>query len=217
VLTGVTATAERRVLHWLARRMPARVNSDHLTGLALFAMVMAGLSYWAARWDPLWLLVVNGWLAVNWFGDSLDGTLARVRRQQRPRYGFYVDHVVDAVGIAALVGGMAASGLMHPQIALGVLVAYFLVSIEVYLATYCLGTFRISVAGVGPTELRLLLAIGNAVLFLRPDVLAFGRWPLFDLGGAVAVGGMLVVAVASMLRNGTALARLEPRPERSSS
>lgn len=211
-LSGVTSPVERRVLAWLAVRMPERVNADHLTALALAAMMLAGLSYWAASREPAALLLASLCLAVNWFGDSLDGTLARVRQQQRPRYGFYIDHVVDAVGVSALLGGMALSSLMDPRVALGVLAAYHLVSIEVCLATYCLGTFRISVGGFGPTELRLLLALGNVVMFLRPDSLAFGRWPPFDLAGVVAIVVMVLIGLGSMTVHGLRLARLEPRP-----
>src|SRR3990170_5368257 len=159
VLTGVLSPIEKRCLIWLASRLPACINSDHLTALALVAMLGAGLSYWLAGVVPLvGLLLVNVCLAINWFGDSLDGTLARGRNRQRPRYGFYVDHVVDAFAVAFLVGGMALSGFMSPYVALGLLVAYFMLSIEVYLATYALGTFTISYFKIGPTELRILLA-----------------------------------------------------------
>ncbi|MCX6544013.1 MAG: CDP-alcohol phosphatidyltransferase family protein, partial [Acidobacteria bacterium] len=166
VVGGVTAGVEKRTLLWLAPRMPRWVSSDHLTGLALVAMGLAGCSYWLAGSNPSALWLVNLCLAVNWFGDSLDGTLARVRQQQRPRYGFYVDHVVDSAGAVMLMGGMALSGYMSPLVALGVTVAYFLLNIEVYLATYCLGTFRLSYFKLGPTELRLLLALGNAAVVL---------------------------------------------------
>ena len=113
-------------------------------------MGLAGCSYWLAGTFPWALWLVNLCLAVNWFGDSLDGTLARVRQQQRPRYGFYVDHVVDAAGAIMLFGGMGLSGYMSPLVALGLAASYFLLNIEVYLATYCLGTFRLSYFKLGP-------------------------------------------------------------------
>jgi hypothetical protein len=121
LMNGVTARVEKRVLIWMAERMPAWIHSDHLTSLAAIAMVGASVSYAAARSWPPALLLVNVCLAINWFGDSLDGTLARVRNQQRPRFGFYVDHVIDCGGIALLLLGMAASGLMSLPLALGVL------------------------------------------------------------------------------------------------
>src|SRR5215470_17351273 len=108
-LTSLLAPLEKRLLLWLAARMPRWVRSDHLTVLALVAMLLAGLSYWLARVSDVGLLLVVVWLAINWFGDSLDGTLARVRRQQRPRYGFYVDHIVDCFGVLFLFGGLALS------------------------------------------------------------------------------------------------------------
>src|SRR4051794_11404496 len=107
---SVLATVEKQLLIRIARRMPRAINSDHLTALALAALAVAGLAYAAARWNRGLLWVVVAALAVNWFGDSLDGTLARVRREERPRYGFYVDHVIDIVGITALMAGLACSG-----------------------------------------------------------------------------------------------------------
>jgi phosphatidylglycerophosphate synthase len=213
VLSSPLAAVEKRTLIWLAQRMPARVNSDHLTLLALVAMVGAGLSYWLARVTPLGLLLVIVCLAVNWFGDSLDGTLARVRQHQRPRYGFYVDHVVDALGSLFLFGGLALSGFMSPLVVLGLLIAYLLLSIEVYLAAYSVGTFRITHFNMGPTELRILLAIGTLVLLVHPTSTIFGReFLLFDVGGVVAIAGLLVTFVSSAARNVRALYRAEPIP-----
>ena len=113
------ATIEKKTLIWLAQRMPAWVNSDHLTLLGFVAMFAAGLCYWAASCDRADLIAVIVALAVNWFGDSLDGTLARVRNRLRPRYGFYVDHITDAIGTFFLMGGLALSSYMSPYIALG--------------------------------------------------------------------------------------------------
>src|SRR5262245_18813475 len=118
---SLLADAEKRLLVRIARRLPPAVNSDHLSALALAAMLAAGFAFAniAARPSSALLFILA--LAINWFGDSLDGTVARVRGHQRPRYGYYVDHVIDLAGTAALVLGMAASGLMTPAIALGVL------------------------------------------------------------------------------------------------
>jgi phosphatidylglycerophosphate synthase len=212
-LTSILAPLEKRTLIWLAHRLPRWVNSDHLTALALAAMVLAGASYWLARWTPVGLLLVIACLAVNWFGDSLDGTLARVRNQQRPRYGFYVDHVVDALGIFFLIGGMALSGYMSPLIAAGLLIAYFMLCIEVYLATYSLGTFKMSYFRVGPTELRIILALGNLKLLLGPTVTIFGReFLLFDIGGAVAAAGLFITLLVSAAANTRRLYKAEPIP-----
>jgi archaetidylinositol phosphate synthase len=201
---------ERQTLLWIAPRLPRAVNSDHLTLLALLAMVGVGASYWLASITPVGLVLASVLLAVNWFGDSLDGTLARVRNQQRPRYGYYVDHVVDVVGTTFLFGGLALSGIMHPAIAAVVLLAYFLVSLEVYLATHSLGEFHMSFLGIGPTELRILLAIGNTTLFLRPttDVAGTGLTP-FDIGGIIGAIGMIGVFGYSAIRNTRRLYRQE--------
>ena len=211
---SLLAALEKRALVAIARRLPAPVHSDHLTALALLAMAMAGAGYALARWEVqfLWLVVVA--LALNWFGDSLDGTLARVRHVERPRYGFYVDHVLDIVGATLLFGGLAASSFMSPLIALSLLIAYLLVSGEVFLATSVRGVFRMSFFGVGPTELRILLAVGTLALFGDPHVDlggGFGRWRLFDCGGLIAAAGMAVTLIVNVVRNTTALARLEPR------
>ena len=216
VLSSILSPLEKRTLHWLAARMPARVNSDHLTSLALLAMLGAGLSYWLASVTPLGLLLVVVCLAVNWFGDSLDGTLARVRNQQRPRYGYYVDHIVDAFGALFLFGGLALSGYMHPAIAFGLLLAYYLLSIEVYLAAHTVGRFKITHFNLGPTELRILLSIGNLVLLIHPMSTIFGHtFRLFDVGGAIGIAGLFVTLVVSAVTNARTLYRAEPIPGRS--
>jgi phosphatidylglycerophosphate synthase len=215
ILTSVLAPLEKRTLLWLAGRIPARVNSDHLTALALAAMIGAGLSFWLGAVTPIGLVLVVICLAVNWFGDSLDGTLARVRQHQRPRYGFYVDHVVDAIGSIFLFGGMALSGFMSPAIAMLLLIAYFLLTIEVGLATHSLGEFRISYFKVGPTELRILLSIGALVLIVKPTATIAGReFLLFDVGGVVAIAGLLVTFLTSAIRHTATLYRAEPTPGR---
>jgi len=201
---GITSTFEKRVLAWLAARIPAAVNSDHLTALGFAAMFGAGLAYALSATRPWMLLAVNAMLAVNWFGDSLDGTLARFRNRCRPRYGFYVDHMVDAFGAVFLLGGLACSGYMHPGMAAGVLIAYLMVSIHVYLATYAVGVFKIAFGGLGGTELRLLLAAANVAVLLWPTLrLAGATVRVFDLiGGGVALAlvVMLVAAVARTTR-----------------
>lgn len=159
----VTAT-EKRALAWFAARMPAGVNSDHLTVLGFAAQIMVGISYALSRYNRQWLLWGVLFLAINWFGDSLDGTLARFRNRQRPRYGFYVDHVIDAIGSTALMVGLALSGYMTPIVAMALLVAFLLLAIETYLATYTVGKFHLSFFNLGPTEIRIILAIGNVAL-----------------------------------------------------
>jgi phosphatidylglycerophosphate synthase len=206
VQTSFLARWEKEVLIWLARRTPGWINSDHLTALGLLAMAMAGVGYWYSRWHHWALFAVVVCLALNWLGDSLDGTLARERKLLRPRYGFYVDHMVDGFGSLFLLGGLALSGFMHPAIAAGLLVAYLLLSIESYLATYTMGLFTISYFKLSPTELRILLAIGNIALFSHTWVHLFGHvWRLFDVGGACAIAGMGLLLVWSAARHGFTL------------
>jgi phosphatidylglycerophosphate synthase len=215
VLQSVLAPMEKRTLIWLARRMPDAVNSDHLTLVALAAMLGAGLSFAVAPVWPAGLALVVVCLAGNWFGDSLDGTLARVRDQQRPRYGYYVDHVVDAFGMLFLFGGMALSGYMSPLVAAGLLVAYFMVSIEVYLSAHTLGEFTITSFMMGPTELRIVLSIGTLALYWQPTSTIAGRtFLLFDVGGVAAIAGLMIVLVRSAVVHTRALYRQEPIPRR---
>ena len=189
---SILARGERRALYWLAERTPEWINSDHLTILGFAAQLAAGAGYALAGWSRYALLGVIAALVLNWFGDSLDGTLARYRQKQRPRYGFYVDHMVDSIGAVALLGGLALSGYMHPYIAVGLLIAFLLLSIQSYLATYVLGEFRLSFWSFGPTELRILLIAGNLTVFLRgPLARVFGHsYRLFDVGGVVGLAGM---------------------------
>jgi archaetidylinositol phosphate synthase len=216
VIVSVLAPAERKTLQFLAARMPARVNSDHLTALALAAMMGAGLSFWLARFSPVGLVLVVICLALNWFGDSLDGTLARYRSHQRPRYGYYVDHVVDAFGALFLFAGLAASGFMSPLVAMGLLIGYLMLSAEIYLAAHVLGEFKITYFQMGPTELRILLAVGTLVLFVKPNAVLFGQsYRLFDIGGVVGMIGMFVTMLVSAVSHTRTLYAAEPLPGRS--
>jgi phosphatidylglycerophosphate synthase len=208
--TSLLAPLEQACLKWLARNMPTWVKPDHLTALGFLAMFAAGAFYALARSWPAALLMVNLCLAINWFGDSLDGTLARARNKQRPRYGFYVDHIIDAFGILFMVCGMALSGYMTWTIALGVLVAYFMLSINVYLATYTLGIFKLSFFKLSPTELRILLAIGNTLAMNHRNThLLGGPHLVFDIAAVIAMALMAGVLVVSVTRNTISLYRAE--------
>lgn len=209
--TSLLAAAERRTLHWIAERLPASVNSDDLTLLGFAAQIATGVCYALAAWDRRMLLAAIVCLAVNWFGDSLDGTLARVRQKQRPRYGFYVDHMIDSIGAVAMMGGLALSGYMHPVIATGLLVAFLLLSIQSYLATYTIGEFHLSLWRFGPTELRVLLAIGNLALFRWAWVI-HGKYRLFDIGGVVGLIGMTAMLAFITVKNTVRLYREERLP-----
>jgi archaetidylinositol phosphate synthase len=184
--TGLLAGFEKRTLIRIAERLPLWVNSDHLSAIGLFGMAGAGAAFAAGGTHSNALPLVVVALAVNWFGDSLDGTLARVRMQQRPRYGYYVDHVLDILGTACLFAGLILGGHITPVVALFLLAAYFAVMAEVFLATAARGEFRMSFMGVGPTELRLVLAAGALALMRNPQVsiAGLGSFGLFDVGAA---------------------------------
>ena len=212
--TSVLAAAEKRALIWMAERLPRWINSDHLSALGLAAMAGAGLSFWLAATNPmLGAPLVVLCLLLNWFGDSLDGTVARVRDQQRPRYGYYLDHVIDLTGTALLFAGLSASGYMSPLIAVLVVAAYYLVSAETFLATHSRGVFKMAFVGVGPTELRILLAAGALALIDNAWVTPFGIPPvrLWDLGGVIGALGMIGAFVVSSARNTRALYLEETR------
>ncbi len=211
---SLTARAEKRVLLWIVARLPLWVTSDQLTCLGLSAMLFGWGSYLLARWYRSGFLLAILALALNWFGDSLDGTVARVRNQQRPRYGFYVDHVIDSIGAVLLMSGLALSGCLDWRIAAAMLVGFLLLSIESYLASYTIGEFRMSFWKFGPTEIRILLALGNLALWWNPQATVFGRFRLFDFGGIIASALMLAMFIASATRHTHQLYREEQIPKR---
>jgi phosphatidylglycerophosphate synthase len=212
--TSVLAPLERVALRVLARSMPAFVNSDHLSLLGLVSMFLAGLGYALSRQNPMMLHLVNLFIFLNWFGDSLDGTLARYRDRQRPRYGFYVDHIIDTFGTMFLIFGLALSGYMTERVAAAMLVVFLMLAINSYLAAYSLGIFKISQWKMGPTEMRLILIIGNIYLIYRPYARVFGhRYLLYDVGGMIAIVGMALILVVSSIQNTHALYELERLPK----
>lgn len=210
---SLTASVEKRALHFMARHAPRWVTSDQLTILGLCAQIAAGLFYALARHHRYALILVCICVALNWLGDSLDGTLARVRQQQRPRYGFYVDHMVDMFGATALMCGLAFSGFLHWQTAMAMLIAFLLLAGESYLATYTLSRFQMSQGFFGPTEIRILLIAGNLALLRSPWSTVFShRVLLFDLGGVIATIGMFAMAVLTTVQHVRQLYREEPLP-----
>jgi archaetidylinositol phosphate synthase len=211
-LISLLASPEKRALTWLAQHTPDCINSDHLTILGFIGMLLAGFCYGAGSWNRGMLLLVIPALAINWYGDSLDGTLARVRNKQRPRYGYYTDHVLDILGTSVLMAGLAISGLMTPLLALGVLCAFLMTAAEAFLATHVRKVFKMAFLSFGPTELRIVLAVGTLYAFNHSHVAlgSHGEVLLFDVGGVVAIAGLLLAFMASAVRNIGALYREEP-------
>jgi phosphatidylglycerophosphate synthase len=203
-LRSFTANYEKKLLIALAKRMPAWIGPDHLTALGAVSMAGAGLCYRLVAVTPLAFLGVNAFLFLNWFGDSLDGTLARVRNKQRPRYGFYVDHLVDAFGAIFLLGGLASSGLVAPFAALALLIAYLLLQIHIALKAHTTRVFQIAFGGVGGTEARILVGVVNLGLMSWPALVS----ALTPMVWA-AVLALVVLVVADGIATGRALDREE--------
>jgi len=207
--TFLLARPETRVLEWIARRLPRWVMPDHLTALGVLAAIGIAAAYALSNRDPAWLWAASGLLVVHWLGDSLDGTLARVRRSERPRYGYYLDHLVDAIATALIGLGLGLSPYMLLATGLVVVIAYLVLSINTYLETKVFGVFSLGYGRLGPTEARLGLVAINTVLAVGvvPTVAGLS---LFDVAVLAVAGGMATALGARALRNLRELARLEP-------
>ena len=206
---------ERWALPRMAAALPAWVTPDGLTALAIGGALVSAVAYALAGEDPAWLWVASFGLVVHWWGDSLDGTVARVRQIRRERYGFFVDHQCDAVSAVALTVGMGAGSLMRMDVALAVGVGVLMLMLLVNMVTIARGVFKISFSGIGPTELRLAaIAVNTAVwaVGLRSYTVAGQVWTLFDVIGIAAVvllGGFYLV---STVRETRRIGRLDPTP-----
>lgn len=159
---------EKKVLIWLAERVPRYINSDHLTIIGFIGAIISCLGYILTNLDFIYLWMASFGLVVNWVGDSLDGTLARVRNAQRPIYGFFFDHNIDALTILVVCIGVGLSPLVSFSIAMLILAGYLLLSIFSYINTYLKGEFRITYMNLGPTEFRIIAIITNTALIYLP-------------------------------------------------
>ncbi len=213
-LNFLLAEPERRLLRWIAARLPSRVTSNHLTGLGVLGSVGTGVAYALSGFDSAWLWVASAMLAVNWFGDSLDGTLARVRKAERPRYGYYLDHIVDAFSTAAIGIGIGLSPFVSFPLAMGLVVLYLTLSINVYLESQVFGVFKLSYGIIGPTEARIILVLANGLLVAVPQMHGTPLWIVAVAGNVVAgllAFGMLTTLLVRFGKNLHRLARLEPK------
>ena len=196
---------EQRVLEWIARRLPARVLPDHLTALGVAAAAGIAAAYVLSNGDRAWLWVATALLVVHWLGDSLDGTLARVRKTERPRYGYYLDHLVDAFATAAIGIGLGLSPYMLLAVGLAIVIAYLILSINTYLETQAFGVFTLGYGRLGPTEARLMLIAVNTALAL--GAATFGILDILGIGLAAV---MIAALVGRAARNLKRLSELEP-------
>jgi archaetidylinositol phosphate synthase len=203
------AGPEARVLEWIARRLPAWLKPDHLTALGVVAAAGIAAAYVLSNGNEAWLWAASGLLVVHWLGDSLDGTLARVRRSERPRYGYYLDHLVDAFATAAIGIGLGLSPYMLLAVGLAIVVAYLILSINTYLETHAFGVFTLGYGRLGPTEARLALIALNTALALGVgiEVLDVG---LLDAAGIGIAAAMIIALIGRAGRNLRRLAELEP-------
>src|SRR2546425_8070212 len=203
-MTFLLAEPERRILQALAARVPRSIRSNHLTALGTIAAAGAGAAYALTHYSPAWLWVASLMLVINWLGDSLDGTLARVRGTQRPNYGYYVDHVVDAFSTTVIGLGIGLSPYVNLGLALGLVVVYLALSINVYLESSVFGVFKISYGRIGPTEVRLLLVILNTMLAVAALLAGTGPIPLGVVAHwtlAILFGGMVALVVGRFCRD----------------
>jgi len=211
--TFILSEAEKRLLVWLVDRLPRRLLPDHLTLIGIFGSVLVTLAYILANQSPAWLWLANLGFVINWFGDSLDGTIARVRHIQRPRYGYYLDHLTDAFSTLAIGLGLGLSPYMLLSVGLAIVIGYLILSINIYLESQVLGDFRFGYGVLGPTETRIILILLNSLaLLVGPipfEVFGVGAtiFDLFGLGTVLVMTAMLTRRVIRNLRN---LARLEP-------
>ena len=207
------ARHEARVLEWIARRLPNWVMPDHLTALGVVAAVGIAAAYLLSNGDSVWLWAASGLLVVHWLGDSLDGTLARVRKIERPKYGYYLDHLVDAIATALIGLGLGLSPYMLLSVGLVIVIAYLVLSINTYLETYAFGVFTLGYGRVGPTEVRILLIGLNTLLALGIGLgfhVAGLGLTVLDLIGLAVAGVMLTTLIARAVRNLRVLAEREP-------
>jgi archaetidylinositol phosphate synthase len=199
------AVPEARILDWIARRLPRAVKPDHLTALGVLASIGIAAAYVLSNGDEVWLWAASGLLVLHWLGDSLDGTLARVRKAERPRYGYYLDHLVDAFATAAIGIGLGLSPYMLLAVGLAIVVAYLILSINTYLETHAFGVFTLGYGRFGPTEARLMLIGVNTLL-----ALGLAGNGLLDVLGIALAAAMIIALLGRAGRNLKRLAELEP-------
>lgn len=212
--TFITTRFERWALPRIAAALPRWMLPDHLTGIGIFGATLITASYILSTRDPRWLWMANVGLLIHWFGDSLDGTLARTRKIERPRYGFYLDHLTDAYSTTAIGLGLGFSPFMLLSVGLAIVIGYLVLSINVYLETHVFGKFRYGYGVMGPTEARLVLMGLNLLALvigpLRFNILGIGL-TAFDVLGILAALGMAGLLMRRVIRNLGDLARDEPQ------
>ncbi|MBR6002859.1 MAG: CDP-alcohol phosphatidyltransferase family protein [Bacteroidales bacterium] len=220
IQTSVLNSLEKKMLVWMAERMPRWISSDMLTGVGILGAVIVAVGYFLSSINLNWLWLASFGFVVNWFGDSLDGTLARVRNTQRPLYGFYLDHNIDGINESLMIIGAGLSPLFDLRIALLALAAYLLLSMYVYINAHLKNEFRLTYAGLGPTEFRIIVIIVNTVYLYAPalrewsgSMSILGRpfnFGVFDIVGLVIVAILVVIYIVSFIGSAREFSRLDP-------
>ena len=203
---------ERPALQWLAAHMPPWMNPDILTGIGIAGSLLVFFSYLLSNQHAGFLWLASLGLVINWFGDSLDGTLARYRKIERPKYGFFVDHTVDAFSEMFVVLGMGLSPYVRFDVACMALTGYLLLSVMIYVRTYVEGVFKISYGKFGPTEVRVIIMILNAIMFFAgtPTVtLSLGTFSIYDFAVAIIAAILIIIFTVSTIQQAKELAALE--------
>jgi phosphatidylglycerophosphate synthase len=213
-MTFLLARPERQLLERLARHVPRRLRSNHFTALGTLGALGTGLAYALTRYNPAWLWVASLMLAVNWLGDSLDGTLARVRATERPRFGYYLEQGMHAFTVTIIALGIGLSPYVNLGLALGLVIVYFALAMNVYLESNVFGVFKMSYGRIGPTEFRLLLVLFNTSVALVARSNVHGPWPIVRVANwllTIILAAMVALLVSRFARNLHRLAKLEPQ------
>ena len=224
IQTSILNALEKKVLVWLAERQPKWMTSDILTYIGTFGSVVIAAGYILSAWNINFLWLSSLGFVINWYGDSLDGTLARVRKTQRPVYGYYIDHTVDCINEFIMFIGIGLSGLMHFSLAMVILAVYFMLTINVSINAHLKKEFRLTYAKLGPTEFRILAIIANTILALvRPisefalTFFIFGReftLASLDIVGIIVLLVLAVIYLSTIVKDGRGYAEMDPMPKR---
>lgn len=224
IQTSILNALEKKVLVWLAERQPKWMTSDILTYIGTFGSVVIAAGYILSAWNINFLWLSSLGFVINWYGDSLDGTLARVRKTQRPVFGYYIDHTVDCINEFIMFIGIGLSGLMHFSLAMVILAVYFMLTINVSINAHLKKEFRLTYAKLGPTEFRILAIIANTILALvRPisefalTFFIFGReftLASLDIVGIVVLLVLAVIYLTTIVKDGRGYAEMDPMPKR---
>ncbi|MDE5969810.1 MAG: CDP-alcohol phosphatidyltransferase family protein [Muribaculaceae bacterium] len=216
IQTSILNRLEKKALVWLAQRQPSWMTSDTLTYFGVVAAVLYAVFCWMSQSNIYYLWAASFCLVLNWYGDSLDGTLARVRETQRPKYGFFIDHSLDALTTCLFCIGLGLAPLMYLSIALFIMGGYLCMSIYTYLSTIIMGKFRLTYASLGPTEMRLIIIAVFIIRMYCPvlteytyDILG-QPWTVFDGIGALVAAALFLIYIGSLAKDLKALAKIDP-------